>query len=91
MPIVKVRERGQLTIPVEYRKDLGLEENDALNLIKVGDMLILTQKRLAGDIVALKMEKAMKNKKITLDDLLKDLKRQRKRYTKEVYGSKSGN
>lgn len=86
MSIVKIRERGQLTIPAEFRKDLGLAENDALNMIKVGDALILTQKRLAGDTLSQKMEKSMKKKKLTLDDLLKDLKSQRKQYAKETNG-----
>lgn len=89
MPIVRIRERGQLTIPSEYRKNLGLEENDALNIIKAGDMLILTQKRLIGDTVSKKMEKAMEEKKLTLQDLLEDLAEQRTSYNKEVYGSKS--
>jgi len=86
MPIVKIRERGQLTIPAELRNDLGLEENDALNMIKVGNALILTQKRLAGDVLSQKMNKAMKKKGLTLDDLMKDLKVQRKRYSQKVYG-----
>ncbi len=86
MPIVKIRERGQLTIPAELRNELGLTENDALNMIKVGDALILTQKRLVGDALSQKMNKAMKKKGLTLDDLLRDLNGQRKRYTKEAYG-----
>jgi len=86
MPIVKIRDRGQLTIPADLRNDLGLEENDALNMIKVGDALILTQKRLAGDALSQKMKKVMNKKGLTLDDLLKDLKRQRKRYTEESHG-----
>lgn len=89
MPIVKIRERGQVTIPSEYRKDLGLEENDAMNMIKVGDMLILTQKRLPGDAISKKMEKEMMKKSLTLEDLLDDLRKQRSRYKKEVYDSKS--
>lgn len=86
MPIVKIRERGQLTIPAELRKDLGLEENDALNMIKVGDAIVLTQKRLAGDALSQKIKKTMDKKGLTLDDLLKDLRDQRKRYTKEEHG-----
>lgn len=86
MPIVKIRERGQLTIPAEFRKKLGLEENDAVNMIKVGDSLVITQKRLVGDALSEKMEKAMKNEGLTLDDLLSDLRKQRKQYAKEAYG-----
>ncbi|MDO8283322.1 MAG: AbrB/MazE/SpoVT family DNA-binding domain-containing protein [Thermodesulfovibrionia bacterium] len=86
MPIVKIRERGQLTIPAEFRKKLGLEENDAVNMIKVGDSLLITQKRLVGDALSEKMEKAMKKEGLTLDDLLSDLHKQRKQYSKEAYG-----
>jgi AbrB family looped-hinge helix DNA binding protein len=88
MSIVKLRERGQLTIPSKYRKDLNLEENDALNVIKVGDVLILTSKRMAGDKLTKEFEKTMKKKGISLDDLLDDLKEQRKKYNKETYGTK---
>jgi AbrB family looped-hinge helix DNA binding protein len=86
MPIVKMRERGQLTIPADLRKKLGLEENDAVNIIKCGDALILTQKRLAGDSLSLKMEKEMKKEGLTLDDLMKDLKKQRRRFSQETHG-----
>lgn len=89
MPIVKLRERGQLTIPSKYRKDLNLEENDVLNVTKVGDVLILTSKTMAGDKLTKKFEKAMKKKEISLDDLLDDLKEQRKKYNKEAYGTKT--
>ena len=89
MAIIKIRERGQITIPAGYRKDLGLEENEALNLTKIGDALVLTHKRLAGDAVSKKMEMSMKKKSLSLNDLLEDLKVQRSRYVKEVYGRKS--
>jgi bifunctional DNA-binding transcriptional regulator/antitoxin component of YhaV-PrlF toxin-antitoxin module len=49
MPFVKLRERGQLTIPYEYRKDLGLGKEDVLNVLKIGDVLILVPRQLAGD------------------------------------------
>jgi len=86
MPTVKVLARGQLTIPAALRKELHLEEETALNVVKVGDALILTAKRLAGDRLAKKAEKEMKKAGLGLDDLLKDLEKQRARYTRERYG-----
>ena len=81
MPIVRMRERGQVTIPSKYRKDLGLEENDTLNIMKIAGMLIITAKEPFGDSVARKFERAMKKKSLTLEDLLSNLKEQRSRYT----------
>lgn len=85
MPVVKLRERGQLTIPYEYRKDLGLGKEDVLNILKVGDVLILVPKKLAGDALSRKAESAMIKKGLTLDNLLNNLRDQRKKYSKETY------
>jgi bifunctional DNA-binding transcriptional regulator/antitoxin component of YhaV-PrlF toxin-antitoxin module len=85
MPVVKMRERGQLTIPYEYRKELGLGKEDILNVLKIGDVLILVPRQLAGDVVSRKIESEMKKKGLTLDNLLKNLREQRKRYSKETY------
>lgn len=85
MPVVKLRERGQLTIPYEYRKELGLGKEDVLNVLKIGDVLILVPRQLAGDVISRKIESQMKGKGLTLDNLLKNLSEQRKRYSKETY------
>lgn len=85
MPVVKMRERGQLTIPYEYRKELGLGKEDILNVLRIGDVLILVPRQLAGDVVSRKIESEMKKKGLTLDNLLKNLREQRKRYSKETY------
>ena len=85
MPVVKMRERGQLTIPYEYRKELGLGKEDVLNVLKIGDVLILVPRQLAGDVVSRKIEAAMKKKDLTLDNLLKNLREQRKRYSRETH------
>jgi len=85
MPTVRIRERGQVTIPSSFRKDLGLGENDTLNMVKIDEMLILTPRKPFGDAVARKVESAMKRKGLTLDDLLGNLKEQRKKYSREAH------
>ncbi|OGW68909.1 MAG: hypothetical protein A3A88_01560 [Nitrospirae bacterium RIFCSPLOWO2_01_FULL_62_17] len=86
MPTVKVRGRGQLTIPASLRKDLNLDDDAALTIVKVGDVLLLTPRKLIGDAVAKKAARAMKQAGVKLDDLLADLGKQRERYTRERYG-----
>ncbi|MDE3034558.1 MAG: AbrB/MazE/SpoVT family DNA-binding domain-containing protein [Nitrospirota bacterium] len=87
MPTVKVRGRGQLTIPASLRKDLKLDDDAALTVVKVGDVLLLTPRKLIGDAVAKKAARAMKQAGLKLDDLLADLSKQRERYTRERYGA----
>jgi bifunctional DNA-binding transcriptional regulator/antitoxin component of YhaV-PrlF toxin-antitoxin module len=86
MPTVKVRGRGQLTIPASIRKDLRLDDDADLTVVKVGDVLLLTPRKLIGDSVAKKAARAMKQAGVKLDDLLADLSKQRERYTSERYG-----
>ena len=57
-----------------------------LNVVKMGDVLILTPKKLIGNIVAGKARKEMKRAGLGLEDLLKDLEKQRERYNQERYG-----
>lgn len=85
MPVVKLRERGQLTIPYEYRKELRIGKEDVLNILKIGDVLVLVPRQLAGDVVSRKIEGSMKKKGLTLDNLLNNLREQRKKYSRETY------
>jgi len=85
MTVVKVWGRGQLTIPVSLRKELSLEEEATLSVVRVGEAIILTPKRLIGDAVAKKVEQEMKRVGLKLEDVLADLTKQRKRYNKERY------
>ncbi|MEK6577152.1 MAG: AbrB/MazE/SpoVT family DNA-binding domain-containing protein [Nitrospirota bacterium] len=75
-----------MTIPAALRKELHLDKETTLNVVKVGDVLILTPRKLIGDQIAQSAQKEMKKAGLTLEDLLKDLEKQRERYNRERYG-----
>jgi bifunctional DNA-binding transcriptional regulator/antitoxin component of YhaV-PrlF toxin-antitoxin module len=83
--LVKVRSRGQLTIPNDVRQALQIDDRTGLTMLRVGEVLIMTPKRLQRVTLAREMEKQMKKDRLTLEDLLLDLKGQRKRYLAETY------
>lgn len=87
MPTVKVWGRGQLTIPASIRKELHLDEDVSLTVVKVGEVLLLTPRKLIGDAIAKKTARAMKQSGLKLDDLLADLKKQRALYNRERNGA----
>ena len=82
---VKLWGRGQLTIPKEVREALKLEEEGQLTVFVVGRCLVLTPKRLLRSSLAKDVEKTMKAQGLTLEDVLSDLKNERRRYNKEAY------
>ncbi len=73
--VTRMREKGQVTIPADIREALHLSKDSLLSIAKVGDAVILIPKPSAFESVATKFAKAAKEKGITLENLLKDLKK----------------
>ena len=83
---VKLWGSGQLTIPKDIREALGLDRETKLSVFAVGRCLVMTPKPLLRRSLAGKAQKQMREKKISLNDLLKDLKSERRQYVKEIHG-----
>ncbi len=72
--VTKMREKGQVTIPVDIRESLHLSKDSLLAVTKVGNGILLTPKPSVFESTAAGFVKEAKEKGITLDDLLKELK-----------------
>ncbi len=81
----KVRIRGQITIPQDIREEMNLDDQSTLNIFRVGKVLLMTPKRLQRASLAKKVEKEMKREGLSLEDLLADLRSQRKQYLDETH------
>lgn len=82
MASVRIREKGQMTLPNALRRELGWETENLVSAVKVGDSVLLVPKPLAGDALAKKTARSMKTQSITLGELLGELKRVRRDYKK---------
>ena len=74
---VRLRSRGQITVPQRIREQLNVEDGDMLNLVQVGDVTVLVPfqpqiPRLVDRIVA-----KMAESNVTLADLLTGLEIER--------------
>lgn len=74
---VRLRQRGQITVPREVRDRLKVNEGDTLALVQVGSTLILTPKRPVVPLLADRIVKLMEEESITLADLLLGLEEER--------------
>ena len=73
--VTKMREKGQITIPANIRASLHLTQDSVMSVSRVGDGILLTPKPSVFESVSEKFSKKAKDKGITLDSLLKDLKK----------------
>ena len=83
---IKLWGSGQLTIPKDMREALHLDKEAKLNIFAIGRCLVMTPKTLLRRSLAKKVQKQMRDKKISLNDLLRDLKDERRQYIKEANG-----
>lgn len=76
--VTRMREKGQVTIPADIRESLHLEKDSVLSVVKVGDGVLLIPKVSVFESVSAGFSQAARNKGITLEDLLKSLKKIRR-------------
>ncbi len=76
--VTRMREKGQVTIPVSIREALHLSENSILSVTKVGDGILITPKPSLFEEVSAEFRKEADKKGITLDELLEDLRKIRR-------------
>lgn len=84
--MVRLRGRGQLTIPKGLRKALRLDKERTLSVFSIGRSLIFTPRKLARVSLAKEFQRAMKKQGLTLADMLKELRAQRRQLARERYG-----
>lgn len=89
MPSVKlsaVQEKGQVTIPAEIRRKLGLKKGDLVAFVETDQgVLIRPQEVIAVDILD-RMGRILKEKGVTLEELMEDGREMRGELLKEEYG-----
>ncbi len=83
---VRLRERGQMTIPRDVREQLNAEEGDLLTLVQVGDLLVLTPRQPRIPALTEAFTAEMEAAGVSLADLLAALADEREAIYKERYG-----
>lgn len=74
---VRLRGRGQITVPQTVRDNLQVTEGDVLTLLQAGDLVLLTPKQPKVPELADKIAALMETENVTLADLLLGLEEER--------------
>ena len=74
---VRLRQRGQITVPREVRDRLNVNEGNTLTLVQVGSTLILAPKHPVVPLLADRFVELMEKEGVTLADLLLGLEEER--------------
>ena len=77
--VVRLRERGQITLPAKLREELGVQVGDFFAIVKVDSYVLMTPKRLVVSEVVDQLAQLLAEKELTLEDLVEGLEEERAR------------
>ncbi len=83
---IQVRQRGNLTLPVELRERHGIEPGDTFRILDLDGIFVLTPMTPMVPELAREIERARLEAGLDTADLLLALREQRARYVAETYG-----
>jgi AbrB family looped-hinge helix DNA binding protein len=84
----KIGEKGQLTVPKQFRQDLGLGTGAPFAVLRLGDGLILLPEQQRFEELCQQVSSSLTAAGLTLDDLVATLPEARNRVYKRQYGKK---
>lgn len=87
--VVRVQEKGQVTIPLEIRKKLGLRKGDMVTFIETDSGVIIKPAEILVSEALEEIGRALKEKGIRLEDLLERGREIRGDLIEEEYGLKN--
>ena len=86
LALARLSEKGQLTIPAEYRRAHQLERDSALVLVEIGDALVLVPHDEALATVTAHLEAALKGAGVSTEDLISAAEEARAEIVREEFG-----
>ena len=84
--VTKMQERGQVTVPVEFRKELGLGKGDLIAFEKVDQGLLLRPQEVVAMETLDLIGDALEKRGILLEELIDDGREIRSKLMEEEYG-----
>jgi len=84
----KIGEKGQLTVPKQFREDLGLGNGAPFAVLRLGDGLILLPEQQRFEQLCEQVSSSLSGAGLTSDDLLATLPEARNRIYARRYGKK---
>lgn len=81
--LVRLRSRGQITVPQAVRDNLNVTAGDVLTLLQVGDVIFFTPIQPQVPRLADKIVEMMEAKGVSLADLLAGLEEEREAIRRE--------
>lgn len=84
--LVRVQDKGQVTLPTEIRKKMGLKKGDLVAVVETPDGVLITPQEVLAAKALDRIGEALREKGLSLDDLIEAGREERAEVIKATYG-----
>lgn len=84
--LVRIQEKGQVTLPVEARRRLGLKKGDLVSVVATADGILITPQEVVAVRALDRNGEALREQGVSLDELIDSARAGRDELIREVYG-----
>ena len=87
--LVRVQEKGQVTLPSEVRERLGLKKGDLVAVTETAEGVLITPQQIVATKALDRIGEALKEKGLSLEELIESGREERNSIIEKHYGIKA--
>jgi len=84
--LVRIQEKGQVTLPADVRRQLGLKKGDLVSVTRTAEGILITPQEVIANKLLDQIGAALREKGLTLDELIESGREIRGQIIQEKYG-----
>lgn len=84
--LVRIQEKGQVTLPSEVRKKLGLKKGDLVAVVETPDGVLITPQEVLAAKALDRIGDVLRENGLSLDDLIESGREERAQIVSDTYG-----
>jgi len=89
--LVRIQEKGQVTLPVQVRKKLGLKKGDLVAIVATDDGVLITPQEVIATKALDRIGEILNRQKLSLDELIESGRKERVNLLERIYGIRPAN
>lgn len=89
LKLVRIQEKGQITLPAEVRRGLNLKKGDLVAVTQTEDGVLITPQEIVAAKALDRIGEALRATGLTLEELIESGREERGKLIEEKYGIKT--
>ncbi|MCC6792001.1 MAG: AbrB/MazE/SpoVT family DNA-binding domain-containing protein [Thermomicrobiales bacterium] len=87
--LVRVQEKGQVTLPAKIRERLGIKKGDLVGIVETSEGVLITRQEVVAANALDRIGEALREQGVTLEELIESGRAERDQLLRDHYGIES--